>query len=854
MRKVYEFLVPDVTCSNCFIPIVNQLHAAATLKKHDSKAKVTTVTDPLEKRIVVTVTDSSLSKEKIQAILKAEISEYLECEIVAATQTTAAKKRRRLSHLLKGIAGILCGGAMMTFCLTGGMAMIPAVAVYILSGVCSAIIFYLGFDTYRDAFKKLFKNRAFTMDALFTISTLTAIGVSIASLFVPGLPMMFDAALFIFGFRHIGKTIEETIKQKVMSGLTFQKRAPKKIIKIVGTEEIEVDVASLKIGDMIKILPGQIIPVNGNCQDKTASVYDTLKTGENLPQRILADAALLAGMQVAAGTNPLTLKVTATANASYLAKLDKDIHEARLNYEKAPLELSAERYLQYFNYALLALAITASVAVYFLFSALSLAITVGALISVSACPCTLGFITPLLIKIGFAKAAEQGIHFKNGKSLQSAGETDMVFLDLNGTLTTGEYNVTDFTLLPAANEENISKREALAIMEALEANSEHPIAIALKKYAATHASTNKLTVPLIDDSHHCGIRANIKGNVYTIGNKKMLAANQITLPKKAAIEAENPLDQVIYLAKNNKIIGQFILQTPLRHDAVWMIQQLRALGKKLGRKIRIRMITGTHEIIAKAYGSKAGIKAKHVIANCTNEDKAKHLQTAKQNGHRPIIIGDGGNDSLSMASFFGIAIKSKVSDSMTEDSAGVVIADSSLAPIITTLTIAAKTVANIKKSLVTSFVYNSTALLATTSILIAMRLAATPLMVSSLTLALNPAVGVVIMIVQTTLILLMAYRFFKQKTAAATSPPNPEASFNTTGVTQKLASENTLTAKKNLLPLQVAAVTTIANPNWSTPKLTGTSFQVFTNEASQPTASEPFSSEERNQSETTYYC
>jgi hypothetical protein len=191
---------------------------------------------------------------------------------------------------------------------------------------------------------------------------------------------------------------------------------------------------------------------------------------------------------------------------------------------------------------------------------------------------------------------------------------------------------------------------------------------------------------------------------------------------------------------------------------------------------------------------------------------------------------------------------------MTEDSAGVVIADSSLAPIITTLTIAAKTVANIKKSLVTSFVYNSAALLATTSILIAMRLATTPLMISSLTLALNPAVGVVIMIVQTTLILLMAYRFFKQKTAAATPPPNPDASFNTTGVTQKLASENILTVKKSLLPLQVAAVTTIANPHLSTPRLTGTSFQVFTKEISQPTASESFSPGEQNQPETTYYC
>lgn len=319
----------------------------------------------------------------------------------------------------------MVGAAVMAFCLLGGMAL-PAPVLYTIFGFCTALTLFLGYETYRDAFK-IFKLKTLTMDSLFTISTLTALGASITSLVVPGLHMMFfDAALFIFGFRHIGKAIEESIKKKILSSLSFRDRAPKKVFKIVNSKAIEVDIDTLDIGDTIEVQPGQIIPVDGECLNSSASIYDTIKTGNTLPKRIRASTPLLAGMKVAEDAKALTMKVLAKEEDSNLVKLDKDIQLARMDDKKAPLEMKVNRYLSYFIIVLLALTAITS-AVIFSLCSLPLAITVAALMLSMACPCTAGLITPLTLKIGMTKAEHHGVHFKNGESLQQAGDVDTVF-------------------------------------------------------------------------------------------------------------------------------------------------------------------------------------------------------------------------------------------------------------------------------------------------------------------------------------------------------------------------------------------------------------------------------------------
>ena len=509
MGMVYEFSLPDITCFNCVDPIEKKLKAAAELKKHNPNTTVKTYTDILEKRIYITVNDSTLPSSTVKKILKEEIEDL--------GQTCETPPRH--FHLAKGIVGILFGAAVMAFCLLGGMAL-PAVALYCIFGFCTVLTLFLGYETYRDTLK-IFQLKTLTMDFLFTISTLAALGASIASLFVPGLHMMFfDAALFIFGFRHIGKTIEESLKKKILSDLSFRDRAPKRILKMLNGKEVEVDIEKLEIGDTIKVQPGQIIPVDGECLDADASIYDTIQTGNTLPKHIHAKSALLAGMKVTDGAKVLMMKVTAKEENSNLAKLDKDIQLARMDDKKAPIETSINRYLSFFILGLLALVAITGIAIYFLCSPV-LAVTVAALMLSMACPCTAGLIPPLTLKIGMTKAENHGVHFKNGESLQQAGDVDTIFFDLHGTLTTGEFVVTHFSSA------HISKDEAYAIVNALEEREQHPIALSLKKFIQKRKPSSHFKADNIDRSHHSGRSAIINGVKYTIGDKTIMDDHHI---------------------------------------------------------------------------------------------------------------------------------------------------------------------------------------------------------------------------------------------------------------------------------------------------------------------------------------
>lgn len=331
------------------------------------------------------------------------------------------------------------------------------------------------------------------------------------------------------------------------------------------------------------------------------------------------------------------------------------------------------------------------------------------------------------------------------------------FFDLNGTLTTGEFVVTHFSA------DKISKEKAYAIVSALEENEQHPIALSLKKFIQKRKPSIHFSAKQIDRSHHSGIRATIKGVVYTIGNKKMMDDHQIKIGDFSKKAKKNNTAQIIYLAKGDQVVGQFTLHCPLRKDAVSTLTKLRQLGKEIGRKIQVCLLTGADQETAHYYAQQLRINPANVKSNCSDADKSAHIEAAKKAGKHPVMVGDSGNDSVPMSKCFGIAIKSSASDSMTEKNAGVVIEDASLAPVLTTLSIATQTFANIKKNFTISFIYNALALLAIIGVVVAIQLVSNPIALSVLMFALNPAVGVIFMIAQMVINLLITYHFSQQK-------------------------------------------------------------------------------------------
>lgn len=698
---------------------------------------------------------------------------------------------------------------ILSLVLTGGLSLPAMIA---MGATSTLLTLLLGAPYYYQAVNSI-KTRTLTMDTLFTISTMTVIVVSLAAFVVPGLPMIFEAGLLIFGFRYLGLAIEETITERVVVEKKFRDRLPKEV-RVLGEEKSlnTRKLVTIQAGELLSLDAGDIIPVDGECLTP-AVVYDTIITGSVLPRAIKPGERVLAGMRLAENSPPMTLKaspitllleegdiipvdgvcegkdcfifdedlqkprqikvgealsagtrltstaklmVTAVANYSYLHRLDRNNEHAQ--FEKAPIEEATTQILQYFIPAVILAAILSGVVISLFFPP-ALALHSAISVLVAACPCTLGLITPLAVKIGINKAAEHGVQFKSAKTLQAAESVNAVVFDVHGTLTTGVPTVTDY-----AHSNLVSKKALLSYFAALERKSQHPIAKAIADFV-NDKETDELVVDSLDESNHSGLKAKItrcESNLddlqkeYTeeiiLGNQAMMQENGIDV---SAIQSKLGLkggQSVVYLARNKQLLGYMVVTDPLRKDALETVTALKKMGKT------IFICTGADENTAKRYAELLDIPFSNICWGCVgisenSQDNSKTAYIAKlqAQGFNVAMVGDAANDAVALARTFGIAIKSKSGDEVTQQQASAVVQGDSLLPVANIFAIANQTVGNIKQNLGFSLAYNLTSMLLTGGLLVAIGL------------TLNPAVGVALMILQTSLVLLNAYRFKSQR-------------------------------------------------------------------------------------------
>ena len=751
MSTTVYFSLPGITCVMCAAPII-----AALTKCKEALQIESFHVDHDEQTLKVVMKDAQFSSEKLsKSVCKALDNIGVECAIKLVNVSVRAVKEssfKKLFHMhwLWGLIGTGTGVAFLSLSLALGI--LPLGAMITMASISMPLTLLLGAESYKEAATKLFKTGALTMDALFAISTLTVIVVSISAFFFPWLPMMLDAGLLIFGFRHIGLAIEESIKKTIGIRTTFKDRLPSHVNRVNGDFPGKTALKEIQPGDILLINPPDILPVDGFSMVDESAVLETIITGSTLPRRVVLGEPLLAGMYVAPHAGPLRIRVSAVGRQSYLSKLDDHILSA--NGEKAPLETATNRILQYFIPAVLIFSLLSLGLISYFFS-FSLAIGCAVSVLVSACPCTLGFITPLAVKIGMKKAAEHGVQFKSAKHLQEAEQIDSVVFDLHGTLTKGVPKVSSCGVMP---EIQLSRYELLSHFYALEAISLHPMAKAICKYVKDDFNKLGTALPVAEDiqrdtSNHSGLVGFIDGMEYVLGNQKMMDNQRVDMQH---VEHNLPIievgDSVIYLARAKKVIGYVILTDPLRDDALHVVNALKLLKKK------VYLCTGADEATATRYAKKLGIPTKNTYAGCVGSDivpslrnKKAFIKQLKKEGHRVAMIGDAANDAVAVAaSDFGIAIKSNDGDEITQQQAGAVIQNGSLLPVVGAFAVAQQTVNNIKQNLVASVVYNTLTMLIAGGLLLAINV------------VINPGIGVALMILQTSLILLNAYRFKKQ--------------------------------------------------------------------------------------------
>lgn len=665
------------------------------------------------------------------------------------------RKKKRLTHAhdhhygenhwRHAALGLLWGAALLVLSVLS--LNIPMTAYYIITGLTTLMTLYLGRSVYRSAYQAL-RHKTVDSTTLYTISTFTIVAVSIMSLFVPGLPMMAEAAPFVLGFWHLGEAVEHTLVEKIKKKSDVRACIPP-LVRLKATDKM-VSVKKLVPNDIIIIKKGDFIPVDGIVMS-TAWLYTNKIDGAPDSKKYESGAAVKVGMQLE-DLDFLHVRVTKTYQDSSLSIMAKELKKASEEKEEAPLETLANTVLKYFIPGLITVALISGIVIGTLFTP-ALAIQCVVAVFVSACPCALRLITPLAVKMGMQKAHEKGVHFTSGKALQAAADVDTIVFDLNGTLTKGKSKVRSF---------KIADEKLLPYVALLQSQSDRPTAKIIQHYIQHRgiALANSSEISAIDKSDHNGIKGIMDGKLFIIGNENMLKANGIEEVNKPY---NNPENGSTYIFLGNKVIGQIATMDPLRDDAVATVNQLKRLGKT------VHICTGSDKRTAEKYAEMLNIDKKNICFNTVGAvskpgeiPKTSYVKKLQNEGHKVAMVGDGTNDLTAMeSSHLGIAVKSSIGDALTEEYAGIVMQQGSLFPIATALDVGKKTKRNIIQNLMVSLTYNSIITLVAAGLFVI------------LGFALNPAIGVALMVLETSIILGNLYRFKQQEVLSA--PPSSKA-------------------------------------------------------------------------------
>ena len=503
--------------------------------------------------------------------------------------------------------------------------------------------------------------------------------------------LYFESAAMIVTLITVGKLLEARAKGKTTDALRSLMRLTPKTARVLRDgEETVVDIREVRIGDIFSVRPGEAIPVDGVVLDGVSAVNEAALTGESIP----ADKSV--GDSVSAATmntfGVLRCKAVRVGEDTALAQIIKTVSEAAAT--KAPIARIADRVAGIFVPAVIGIA--ALTAVIWLIGGedIGFALSRGIAVLVISCPCALGLATPTAIMVGSGVGARNGILFKTAAALEHAGRTEIVVLDKTGTVTEGEPRVTD--LLPA---DGITADTLLTLSASLEADSEHPLANAIRRYAE---ESGIICLPVSDFSvtAGCGLHAVLDGTSLDGGSirhmetvlKSPLPAVLRTKAERLAEEGKTPL----VFARGGALLGIIAVADTLRNDSIEAIRQMREMG------LRVVMLTGDNAATAAAVGAAAGID--EVIAGVLPNGKEAVVADLQKHGHTA-MVGDGINDAPALTrADLGIAIGAGAD--IAVDSADAVLMKSRLSDVPAAIRLGRAVLGNIRENLFWAFGYN----------------------------------------------------------------------------------------------------------------------------------------------------
>jgi len=564
----------------------------------------------------------------------------------------------------------------------------------------SIVLFWMG-SGFMTGAVKAFKARSADMNTLIAVGTLTAYSYSIVSLFAPRLiavgggepPLYFETSAMIVTLILMGKYLEARAKGKATDAISkLMNLAPKTARVVRDGSEMEVEVKSVQVGDLVIVRPGESIPVDGEVTEGVSAVDEAMMTGESIPVDKKTGDRVIGGTINRTGS--FTFRATQVGSATTLSKIVRLVREAQGS--KAPAQKLADLIASYFVPVVMIIAVITFV-VWYDFGpepAFTLALVNFVAVMIIACPCALGLATPTAIMVGAAKGAESGALIKNGEALEKSAGITAIILDKTGTITTGEPEVASVFTTDGVTEKDLISTAATA-----EKRSEHPLGEAMVRYAAEKG----LLIPDPDDfasATGSGVTATVKGAKVFVGSEKYMKENGLdtSLVKDESDRIAGDGMTPLFIAKDGAVIGVMGVSDKVKDGAKEAVGRFKEMG------LDVALVTGDHPATAMAIAREVGIE--RVVSGARPEEKAEEARRLQAEGKVVAMVGDGINDAPALAAAdIGFAIGAGTDIAI--ESSDITLMTGNLNGVVTAIRLGKATLRVIKQNLFWAFAYNT---------------------------------------------------------------------------------------------------------------------------------------------------
>lgn len=573
-------------------------------------------------------------------------------------------------------------------------------------------IIYVNDAYFINGFKSLVHG-APTMDALIAVGATASIAWSLYAMFImadqlaagqiheammTGMDnLYFESAGTILSLVTVGKYLETRSKSKTGGAIEALIDLAPKTATVVADDgtETTVDVDAILPGQVLRVRPGESIPVDGVVLEGSSAVDESALTGESIPVEKTAGATVNAATVNRTGS--FTFRATRVGAETSLAKIIQLVEDA--NATKAPIARLADKVAGVFVPVVFVISAVTFAVWMALTGSINEALTSAVAVLVISCPCALGLATPVAIMVGTGKGAEMGILFKSAEALENLRSVGTVVLDKTGTVTRGKPAVTDIVVAARADgSPAMSEKALLKLAAALERSSEHPLAEAIMAECEARGIVARMVEDFVAVPGR-GVTAREGQNVIAAGNVRLMNELGAEVPagvaEQFATEGKTPL----FFAKNSELVGTIAVADEVKETSAEAIAALRKLG------VDVRMLTGDNRVTAEAIARRVGLSSEQVIADVLPADKERHVRELQDAGGKVAMVGDGINDSPALArADVGLAIGTGAD--IAKEGADVVLMRSDLMDVARAIELSRATIRNIKQDLFWALFYN----------------------------------------------------------------------------------------------------------------------------------------------------